>query len=117
MKSNPAKAVDYIKSENPDGFHSWTGPECRTIQGTASSRDEGVTRPIPDLVLGSAVRTATLLWRSPSKAKPETRVRTNVATFSGVRAGGSTSAKKAKDFKGEKSRWLPGLDSNQRPFD
>ena len=29
----------------------------------------------------------------------------------------AVTAEKAKDFKGEKSRWLPGLDSNQRPFD
>ena len=32
MKCNPAKAVDYIKSENPDGFHTWRVPKVEQFK-------------------------------------------------------------------------------------
>ena len=32
MKTNPAKAVDYLKSDNPDGFHTWTIAEVEQFK-------------------------------------------------------------------------------------
>jgi hypothetical protein len=33
MKSNPAKAVDYLKSDNPDGFYTWTIADVEQFKG------------------------------------------------------------------------------------
>ena len=115
MKCNPAKAVDYMKSENPDGFHTWRVPKVEQFK----ERHPVGTKASLALYLiqcrGSAVRTPPLLstwpskgWRSPIKARPETRARTNVVTFSGMRAGGSTTAKKPIFQRGKKSSGSPG---------
>ena len=116
MKSNPAKAVDYIKSENPDGFHTWRVPKVEQFK----ERHPVGTKASLALYLiqgwGSAVRTPPLLstwpskgWRSSIKARPEARLRTNVAHLQRDASRWVNHRQKVNISKGKEKLWLPGL--------